>query len=167
MITGRITKKGKKLESIKIAVKKIDKQKVEAGYFAGQGTHKGGYGLREYNYPALAQALELGIFSASGQQRKPMKFMKIIGDLTVKRMITNQKVKRGFLDWGSKLDKKAKPTRWMDAVGEFAIKQSQGVFNNTAYFPQASRNSTPLWETGDFAKHFTYRTSVDKNVRRT
>jgi len=165
MIKGRIVRKKKTLLSIKASVKKIDEQKVEAGYCASQGVHKGGWGMREYNYPALAQALELGIFEASGQQREPMPFMKIIGRNIIKRMKTDSGVKQGFKRWSSKLDKNARPKLWLDAVGELAIKESENVFNNKAYFPQAPRNATPLWETGDFAKHFAYRTSIGKTVR--
>jgi hypothetical protein len=166
MIGIKITKKTKKLESIKTAIKKIDGQGVEIGYFASQGIHKGGWGTREYSYAALAQALSLGWFPATSESRKPMPFMKHIMERTVIGMVRSTKVRRAFRNWGRNLEKKASPSTWLDAVGEYAILQSKQVFNNPSYFPQAPSNKTPNWETGDLAKHFTYRTTFNNRVRR-
>jgi len=163
MLKLKVKKKGKKLDSIQQAIRKIDGQSVEIGYFANQGKHIGG----DYSYPALAQALETGYFPAQGITRTPMPFMEHIGQRTIYSLGQSTKVKRAFRAWGRKLDKKGNPLNWMNAVGEHAKLQSTMVFNNPAYFPQVPNNKSPLFESGDLARRFTYRTSFDNRVRRT
>lgn len=167
MLTVRVRKKGHKLASIRESVKKIVGEKVEIGFFAQQGRHTGRDGVRDYTYAGLAQALELGFFPIQGEFRTPMPFMKNIMERTVYGMKRSTKVRRAFRTWGRRLDKKASPLVWMDAVGEYAKQESKKVFNNPAYFPQTPNNRTPLVETGELRSKFTYRTSYDKRVRRT
>ena len=114
MLSSRIKKKGKKLESISQAVKKLDKQTVKAGYFASQGKHIDG----EYSYVALAQALELGYFPLQEIVRIPMPFMKHIGYLAMRGMRNDPAVKREFNKWIKKADKKGNPQALLNAIGE-------------------------------------------------
>jgi len=160
MIKVKIKKKGKKLEMIQDAIRKLDGEKVEVGYFQNQGKHVSGY-----SYTVLAQSLELGVFP-NGLVRKPMPFMNNIGDKAILSIGRSIKVKRAFRAWGRKLDKRGNPLILLNAIGEYVVMQSKDVFNNPAYFPQAPNNKTPLYETGDLSKHFTYRTSFDNRVRR-
>ncbi len=168
MITVKIEKKGKKLDSILASTKKLDGQKTEIGYFASQGKHKGSDGIGSYSYAGLAQALELGYFPLSNQPfRKPLPFMNQIRKNTVKNLKRSMHFKIAMKSWYTKLDKKGNPKVLLDAVGWWAKKQASGVFNNPAYFPQAPNNQTPIYETGELLNHFTYRTTFDNQVRRT
>ena len=167
MVTVVVKKKGKMFDRIKESLRKIDGQKTEIGYFKQQGMHKGRDGVADYSYTALAQALEIGFFPVQGLIRTPMPFMDHIAQRTVMGMGRSTKVRRAFRTWGRKLDKRGNPLILLDAVGQYAKIQSRVVFNNPLYFPQASGNSTPLFETGELMSKFTYRTSFDKRVRRT
>ncbi|MCP3921265.1 MAG: hypothetical protein GY714_01640 [Desulfobacterales bacterium] len=168
MISVKIKKKGKKLDSMLASIKKLDGQGTEVGYFASQGKHKGSDGIGSYTYAGLAQALELGYFPLSDQPfRIPMPFMEHIVQRTFYGLRGSMKYKRAMKSWFKKLDKKGNPLDVLNAVGWFAKKQAHVVFNNTAYFPQAPNNQTPLFETGELLYHFTYRTSFDGKVRQT
>lgn len=161
MLKVKLQRKKFKLDRIKESVKKLDNQTVDVGYFQNQGRHKGS----GYSYTILAQALELGVFP-NGTVRRPLPFMNKIGDKSMLSIGRSIKVKRAFRAWGRKLDKKGNPQNLLNAVGEYVIMQSKQVFNNPAYFPEAPNNPTPLYESGELAKHFTYRTSWDNRVRR-
>ena len=163
MIKVKIKKKGKKLQLIDKSVKTLSKQKVHAGYFAAQGRHLGG----EYSYAGLAQALSIGVFPAQGIHRVPMPFLNNIGKITIAGMGRDPKVKAAFQAWGRKISRKGNPKVLLDAMGERAKRSSQQVFSNPAYFPQAPHNDSPLFDTGDFARHFTYKTTWTNSVRST
>jgi hypothetical protein len=161
MLTVKLKKKGKKLDMIRASIKKLDNQKVEVGYFSSQGKHYSGY-----SYPALAQALSLGVFP-NGLVRTPMPFLERIGDRAFLSMGRSIKVKRAFRTWGRKLDKKGNPLVLLNAIGEYFILQSKDVFGNPSYFPESPNNKTPVFETGQLKRKLTYRTSFDNRVRRT
>ena len=163
MVKVKLKKKGKKLESIRASVKKLDGQTVKAGYFASQGKHLGG----SYSYAALAQALELGYFPVQGFTRVPMPFMNHIGNLTYKGLSRDAGFKKALKAWIKKLDKKGNPKALLDSMGMAAKKNAYHVFNNPAYFPQAPNNRTPNFETGALRSAFSYKTSWDNQVRRT
>lgn len=155
--------KKSKLLNIRRSVKKISGQSTEVGYFQSQGKHSGGM----YSYTALAQALELGYFPVQQMNRIPMPFMTHIVQRTIYGLSSSMSVKRAYRAWGRSLGNNGTPVKLLDAVGELAIQQSRFVFNNRAYFPDSPNNKTPLYETGDLMKHFTYKDTYNGVVRRT
>lgn len=165
MIRIKVRRKTKKLQSIKSAVQKLDGQKTELGYFKSQGMHVGMDGIPDLSYAALAQALELGLFPE--QAHIPLPFMNHIGDLTVEGLTRSTKMRRAVKSWSKNLERNASPLPLLDAVGEVGIKQSRKVFNNKIFFPQAPNNETPIFQTGELMRKFTYRTSYDNKVRKT
>lgn len=105
MLSVKVKKKGKLLDSIEQSIKKIHDQEVEVGYFAQQGKHKSG----DYSYAALAEAIEIGYFPATGMTRTPMPFMEHIVQRSIYGMSSSLTVKRAFKKWGRKLHKKGNP----------------------------------------------------------
>ena len=162
MFKAKLTKKGKKLENIMKSIQKLDGQRTEIGYFQSQGRHRSG----EYSYAGLAQALEIGYFPVQGIKRRPMPFMGSILKRTVSGIKSSGEVKAAFRMWSKNLVKRASPKTLLESVGKRAVLESKHVFNNPFYFPQAPSNSSPNYETGDLAEHFTYKTSFDGRVRR-
>lgn len=147
---------------IKKSVKRLDGQKVQAGYFSSQGKHSDG----QYSYVGLVQALELGYFPAQGITRAPMPFMHHIGAITKSGLKRDAEVKRAFKTWSSTIHRKNNPSKLLNAMGMRAVRSSRQVFNNPAYFPQAPKNKTPLVDSGELRENFSYMTSWDRSVRR-
>ena len=154
---------------MKANLKRLDGQSTEFGYFASQGKHTGADGIADYTYAGLAQALELGYFPKEGRHRKPMPFMEHVAQRTIYGINRrNSKVNRAYRAWGRNITSRAgmgSPARLLNAVGEFAQEQSEVIFGNPAYFPQAPKNKTPLVTTGELKKNFAYKTSWDNKVR--
>ena len=163
MIKVKMKSKGRKLINIRQAIKKLDGEATQLGYFRSQGMHWQGV----YTYTALAQALETGFFPATGLQRTPLPFMVFIGDLTVNKLKKSMLFKSALKTWRTNLhNRSSQPHKLLAAVGEVGVDESMNVFGNKKYFPQAPWNPTPVFETGDLARNFTYKVTSNNMMKR-
>lgn len=164
MLDVQIIQKTKALDSILAAINKLDDQYIEIGYFSSQGKHKGKDGIADMTYPALAQALELGLMPE--QLYIPLPFMRRIGFETIEKAQTSPKIKKAWKAWRVNLVRKSSPKLLLNAYGEFAQEQAQRIMGDPRYFPQ-TKHTSPVVETGELRSKFTYRSSFDNSVRKT
>ncbi len=154
------------------SMERLSGEYTEVGYFKSQGMHTGADGVADYSYTALAQALEIGFFpmlknraSISEMVRTPMPFMNHIVNRTIQDRKRSVIFLRPWKNWRLNMDKNGSPDELLNAMGRLAVNRSKDVFDNKAYFPQAPQNATPLVETGELRKKYSYITSVNKIVR--
>ena len=169
MFSFKVEKTGKTLDNIMASIRKLDEHSTDIGHFASQGKHTGSDGISDYSYVALGQALATGYFPVQGVSRGPMPYLKQINENSMLSMTKqNSQVTRQFQRWAKRMHKpNNSPQQLLSAVGQHVVAESRKVFGNPMYFPLArAGNDRPLITTGEFASKFTYRTSLDKKVRR-
>lgn len=164
MITIKLKKYSNKLSKIKGSFHRLEGRSTSVGYFAAQGKHKGADGISDYTYAGLANALEIGYFplmrdvdTIADSFRTPMPFMNHIVNRARMDSKTSPIFNRPFKQWVRGLGKGIGPEILLNAVGKMARHASKEVFDNRVYFPQAPQNATPIFETGELMKAFTFR----------
>ena len=169
-IVFKIKKNKNMLSSIKRSFQRLEGQSTSVGYFAEQGKHPvtAPFINQPYSYAALALALETGWFPLNVPEhriREKLPFMKSIVNLSMKDRRRAVTFTRPFKKWRTNLHNNVSPSLLLNAVGRLNISRAKKVFNNPAFFTQVPINDSPIFETGDLLKKYSYKTSLNKTLK--
>lgn len=138
-------------------LQKLDKESVEVGHFASQGTHSSGM-----TYPELLALWDYGVVEGhEGTVRSPLLAydfdLRAGGD----KSAMNQSVKQ----WSRNAEKPSANLQLLSGIGDAGRQSYKDKFGIVGLFMPPDSTGTPMFETGELKQSTAYKTTIDKVVK--
>lgn len=163
MLKVSLKKRSQKLQQLLNDLKELDKQKVEVGCFASQGTHYSGM-----SFPALLAYHHFG----NPERNIPSRPVNTIVAHNAKRSINTLDVRKELVNWKQSQQRVGAMGMFLDKVGQAVRDSGKELFGNSSALTPNARSTikekgfdAPLEDTGALKAAYAYKTSVDNVVK--